>query len=322
MTICIGYASALEVYRAHGRLLPDLLEGCRTSKLGKPLTPTPQMLEDSMNFMGAKTKPYHLVFGSQAQTHARPDIVRHVYSGDLPRNAFIRAKGDVLIASPEFLFVQLASQKDLSDVELVQIGYELCGTYILDPVETMWAEPIRNATPMTNVRKIKGMLGKLGGRWGARRAERLLSQVREGSNSPMETILALLLCLPRRLGGLGLGPVVMNKRVSTSTGERWVDLFFPEHGVGVEYKGRESHSIEKVGRDDRRQNKLVGSGVSVLNVWYEDLVDPLLFRQLQNDIAHAMGVRLRIRSEGFERRQSLLRAEVLPIAKRYGGFTA
>lgn len=114
----------------------------------------------------------------------------------------------------------------------------------------------------------------------------------------------------------------MNKKVSTATGERWVDLLFYEHGVGVEYKGRESHSVEKAGRDDRRQNKLVGSGVSILNVWYEDLADSLLFRQLQNDIAHAMGVRLRIRSEGFERRQGLLRAKVLPIARRFGAFTA
>lgn len=170
MAVCLGYSSALEVYRARGRLLPDLLGGRRTSKLGEPCMPSPQMLEDSMDVVGAKTKPYHLVFGSRAQIHVRSDIVRHVYSGDLPRNAFVRAKGDVLIASPELLFAQLASQRELDDVELVQIGYELCGTYILDPVETIWAEPIRNATSMTSVKKIRGMLDKLGGRWGTTRA--------------------------------------------------------------------------------------------------------------------------------------------------------
>lgn len=175
---------------------------------------------------------------------------------------------------------------------------------------------------MTNVRNIARMLDGLAGRNGVRLAREACDLVRDRSNSPMETVLALLFGLPRRIGGLGLGPIEMNRRVSTDAGPRWVDVFFVGCGVGLEYKGREPHSIEKVGRDDRRQNKLVGSGVTILNVWYEDLVDPQLFEQLVRDVVHALGVRLRIRSAGFRQRQDLLRHRLLPAVRKYGQFVS
>ena len=117
-----------------------------------------------------------------------------------------------------------------------------------------------------------------------------------------------------------MGPIEMNRKVATTTGDRWVDLFFVGKGVGLEYKGREAHSIEKVGRDDRRQNKLVGSGVAVLNVWYEDLADANLFDQLVHDVCNALGVRLRIRSKTFDHRQALLRRRLMPAIGRFGGM--
>lgn len=322
MSIYIGYTSALEAYRAQGRLLPELLESRRTSKLGDGEIPAAIMLEDDLSRIGVKNKPYHLLFSHESQTHARPDIVRHVLSGTLPKRAFVHATEDVLIASPELMFVQLASLEDFSEVDLVQIGYELCGTYLLDPFETIWKEPISDSTPMTSTSKISRMIDGLGARRGVKRARKVLELVNDNSNSPMETVLALLFCLPRRLGGLALEPVIMNKKITTATGDRWVDFFFPEHNVGLEYKGKDFHSIEKVGRDDRRQNKLVGSGLNILNVWYEDLVDPHLFEQLVQDVVNAMGIRLRIRSEGFATNQRLLRMHLLPTVKRYGGFVA
>lgn len=322
MSICIGYTSALEAYRSRGRLLPELLESRRTSKIEGGELPAPIMLEEDLSRIGVKTKPYQLVFSTKAQTHSRNDIVRRVVTEPLPRGAFIRATDNLLIASPELLFVELATLKEFDEIDLAQIGYELCGTYILDPFETIWDEPISNATSMTNTSRISRIIEGLARHGGIKRARSAVKLINDGSNSPMETVLALLLCLPRRLGGLALGPVVMNKKVTTSTGDRWVDLYFPNYEVGLEYKGRESHSIEKVGRDDRRQNKLVGSGVSILNVWYEDLADSHLFEQLIEDVVNAMGIRLRIRSDGFAFKQRLLRARLLPAIKRYGNFVA
>lgn len=140
-------------------------------------------------------------------------------------------------------------------------------------------------------------------RRGSSRAREALELVSDGSNSPMESVLCALLTWPRRLGGYALGPVSLNHRVSTADGDRYVDVAFPGHKVGLEYKGRKFHAIEQAGRDDRRQNKLVGSGWTILNVWYEDIVEEHLYNQLVADVARAMGIRLRIRSGGFDARR-------------------
>lgn len=320
MTICICDISALEVYRSHGRLIPDLLEGRRTSKLDDCGLPSPMALEDDLYPLGARTQPYHLAFGNRNQAKQRSDILRRTYLAPLPKNAFIRIKKNVLISSPELLFIELASHKEYDEIDLALFGYELCGTYVLDEDDDSWDGLISTAVSLTNKQRIARMVEGLAGRPGVARARKALELFADASNSPMETILALLVNLPHRLGGLGLGPIVMNKKVKTSTGDRWVDVYFEGCNVGLEYKGREPHSIEKVGRDDRRQNKLVGSGVTILNVWYEDLKDAHLFSQLAQDIFNALGIRQRIRSRGFAQSQKLLRMRLMPSIERFGSF--
>lgn len=322
MDICICDISALEIYQSHGRLVPELLERPRTSRLGACRLPARQMLADTVERLGATSKPYHLAFGNPSQATARSDVRRHVHTVPLPRGALIRIDRNTLISSPELLLPELAARNDFDEVDLALVGYELCGTYSLDPNEASWSGLIDGVGAITNKRRIASMVQRLGCRHGVARARRALELFEDGSNSPMETILALLLHLPRRLGGLGLGPVVMNKRVATTAGDRWVDIYFPASRVGVEYKGRKPHSIEKTARDDRRQNKLVGSGITVLNAWYEDLADNHLFEQFVQDLSRTLSIRLRIRGQGFAERQKLLRMRLMPAVERFGDFVA
>lgn len=317
MGVCIGGPSALEAYRSRGRLASELLEGPRTSKLDDCRLPVPSMLEGELDAVGVRTRPYHLCFCSRSHARSRDDVRRHLLAGDLPRRAFVCAGPGLLISSPELLFVQLAADASLDVVDLVLLGFELCGNYLLDPGPDSWNGMVNTPTPMTSVAKIARMIGAMPGRTGVKRASSALELVRDGSNSPMETVLALLFGLPRRLGGLGFGPYVMNRKIALASGPRWVDVFFPEAGVGLEYKGRMPHSIEKVGRDDRRQNGLVGLGLTIINVWYEDLAIPHLFDQLVRDVAGALGVRLRIRGKGFAWRQDMLRTRLLTFTKRF-----
>lgn len=322
MKICICDISALEAYRSYGRLIPDILERPRTSKLDTHGLPSNQMLADDMAKLGVKHGPYHLAFAAPNQPGPRDDIRRHTYAMPLPRRAVIRVDKSTLISAPELLFVELAARRDLDEVDLALIGYELCGTYVLDPDEGSWSGLTDGITPLTTKRKLLRMAESLGSRPGASRARAALKLFEDGSNSPMETVLALILHLPRRLGGLGLGPLDMNRRVTTPTGDRWVDLYFASQKAGVEYKGKKPHSVEKTARDDRRQNKLAGSGVTIINAWYEDLTQDHLFDQLLHDIARALGVRLRIRARGFATKQRSLRVRLLPAVQRFGDFVA
>ncbi len=166
------------------------------------------------------------------------------------------------------------------------IGFELCGTYLLDE---SWDGLTNTDKPLTSVGRISDVIEYMKGSPGATLAREALELVHDGSNSPMESVLCALLAWPRRLGGYAMGPVSLNHHVATADGDRYVDVAFPGHRVGLEYKGRRFHSIEQAGRDDRRQNKLVGSGWTILNVWYEDIVEERLYDQLVDDIAYAMG---------------------------------
>ncbi|MDO4437304.1 MAG: hypothetical protein Q4B77_05070 [Coriobacteriaceae bacterium] len=238
----------------------------------------------------------------------------------LPARSLMCISSDIRVTSPALTFLQLAAmgdergcQYDIEDLAL--IGLELCGTYLLD---TSWDGLTNTGAPLTSADKISLVLESMRGAAGISRAREALPLVHNGSNSPMESILCALLTWPRRLGGFAFGPVSLNHHVITAAGDRYVDVAFPEQKVGLEYKGRQFHALEQVGRDDRRQNELVGSGWTIINVWYEDLVESHLFDRLVADVARALGVRLRIRSDKFEARSALLRARLLPALKRFG----
>lgn len=98
---------------------------------------------------------------------------------------------------------------------------------------------------LTSVEQIARVLDAMPGAPGIVRAREALELVGDGSNSPMESVLCALLTWPRRLGGYALGPVSLNHRVSTADGDRYVDVAFPGHKVGLEYKGRKFHTIDR-----------------------------------------------------------------------------
>lgn len=315
MRLCVCDNSALELLRSSGRLLPKLLERPRTGSLADCGLIARPFFDDLLLHSGVRSRPVHVMLANEAGGRRRSDIIVHRRAGRHPRRSFIAVSDDLLVTGPEFLFCDLASRNDLDVVDLAILGFEMCGTYVLDD---SWDGLTNTAESMTSVAKIGRMLSGRAGYSGIAKAREALSLVRDGSNSPMETVLCALLTFPRRLGGYALGPVSLNHHVVTDGGSRFVDVAFPEAGVGLEYKGREFHSLEQVGRDDRRQNKLVGTGMTIINVWYEDLVQEHLFKQLVADLARAMGVRIRIRSESFESRQRLLRMRLLQSIRGCG----
>lgn len=323
MSVCIFGSSALDFMRSSGRLAPEFLERPRTQKLDGCGVPPATMLADEMTRVGVKTKPVHILVSAKTGDRSRGDIVCHRCAGDLPARALVRLSEDVLVTSPALTFLHLAAEHmevgGVRDVEdLAMIGFELCGTYLLD---ASWDGFTTIDAPLTSTEQIRRLLDSTKGMVGQTRAREALELVRDGSHSPMESVLCALLTWPRRLGGYAFGPVALNCRVATQAGERYVDVAFPEKQVGLEYKGRRYHAIERAGRDDRRQNKLVGSGWTILNVWHEDLLQENLFGQLVSDLARAMGVRLRIRSAGFEARCNLLRQRLVPALAACAGLT-
>lgn len=312
-TFCLCGKTALEVYRACKRVAPTVLEKPRTGKIDNLIIPLPQAIEDEMERLNA-SKPYHILVNKRIPK-TRKDVVGHFRTKQLPRRALIKLSRYVYIVSPELLFIDLARDDSIGIEDLAIIGFELCGTYLLDD---SWDGLTQTEAALTSTVKLERFIRANKGFSGAKRAARALRLIYDGSNSPMETALAALVTFPRKMGGFGIGPVALNQEVETADGPKWVDLLIKGANVGLEYKGRDSHPPEQTQRDDRRQNRLVGSGITILNVWYEDLAELHLLNKLHADIVKAIGKRLRIRDEHFADRQRILQAQLLPTIKRYG----
>ena len=312
--VCVCGSSALEQYRSSRRLLPEVLSKPRTGKLDGCGVMPPILMREEMHRLGVHNEPFHILVSTDEDVWSRSDIKRHRRMGKLPYRSLLCVAPNILVTSPEMTFIDLAREKPFDEIELALIGYELCGTYLLD---SSWEGLTNTESPLTKVSQIERMTSSYKGGRGIGHAKQALELVHDGSNSPMESVLCALLTFPRRLGGYALGPVALNYHVAAVGGSRYIDIAFPEHKVGLEYKGREYHSIERVGRDDRRQNEIVGSGWTIFNVWYEDLHEAHLFERLVGELTRAMGKRLRFRGTSFESKSLALRARLLPTVMKY-----
>lgn len=313
--VCACGASALELYRSSKRLIPTLLDKPRTGKVAGLMVPPRQFLEDDMTARGVTKQPYHVLVDGNHGYNPRRDIHAVACYHPLPPRSLIKIDKGFWVTSPELTFIQICADEDLSDFDIICLGYELCGTYVLDD---SWDGLTCIDEPLTSTEKIGRLINSIHRVPGIKRARNLIKHVHDLSNSPMETILAMLVSLPTTKGGLGLGPISLNHPVATPVGQRRVDIGFPRQRVGLEYQGKEFHSIEAAERDARRQNKIVGSGFTILNVWYEDLIDEHLFQQLVTDLFRALGTRKRIRVTGYHTLQKLLRMQLMPAIKAYG----
>ena len=336
MDICLFGTSALEALRSPVLARGGLAGFARTSATAGLGVPRLRELNEELASLGIRLDCAHVLVASDSVSHGRRGVTRHVCRAPLPCGSLVRLTSRLLVPVPALCFVQLAdpsfegrslvhggatsaaspsSARLVRMAELVAVGFEFAGTYRVDPASPDGFVNIpRAATSAEAFGRYIGSLERVRGLPLARRAAAL---VQDGSHSCGETSMAPMLCAPRSLGGVGLPRGELNRRVATAAGACYVDLAWAASKVGAEYKGRRHHLAGHVSQDDRRGNKLAGRGFRIVNVWHEDLARPRLFDELVADIARALGVRVRIRDDGFRFRQNLLRAAVLPPLRRY-----
>lgn len=122
--------------------------------------------------------------------------------------------------------------------------------------------------PLSSRVALARALEQSGGRRGVHRAREALSLVREGSESPGETRLRLL------LSGAGLPAPTLNHVLRGSGGEfiARVDFAFPLHRVALEYEG-DFHRVEQTiwQKDIHRQSRIEDLGWRVVRVTSADI---------------------------------------------------
>lgn len=220
--------------------------------------------------LGLSQRPVHTLIPTQK--HALPGLVykpRRTAQSELPPGTVRQVSPSVYVCGPELTFIQMA--QTLSTVGLIVLGFELCGTYshFSKMVSGFYERP-----SLTSVAKIAEVIGAVPGMKGANAARKALRWIRDGSASPMETVVSCMLGLPTEAGGFGLVAPTLNHKVKLNAAEQrilgkrrcYIDTAYEAAMTGVEFDGMDYHRDAEA--DRLRREVLVHKGwkILVLNV--------------------------------------------------------
>lgn len=237
----------------------------------------------------------HVLVPKKACHERGEGFVRHCWTSHIPDGSFCAITRNVLVSTPEFSFLQMAGL--LSETQLILVGYKMCAAYrIREDGVTIPVEPI------TSVSKLRSYLGKAEGCYGAKKAVRALSWIVDKARSPMEVNTSMVVSLPRRLGGYGLGKPCINYVIEASgydaaTLDRndrkyfEIDLYWPDKRVGLEYDGAGHLIASQIRKDKRRLNCLLANGEKILVAMIDQLTDEEYRNTLLHQLAKLLGVR-------------------------------
>jgi very-short-patch-repair endonuclease len=268
--------------------------------------------------------PLHILVGNENSRKVSKSIKSHICTGKLPNGSFIQAASGLIASSPELTFLHMANE--LAFPELVALGYELCGSYRLDSD----SEPdrgFRDDQPLTSVSKLSSYLTKAVGLSGHKNASKALRYIADNSASPMETILAILLTFPYRLGGYGFPKPLMNcpLRVSLEArkkmggGKYSCDLYWPDEQVDVEYDSDTYHAEQyRIAKDAIRRNALSSAGVAVVTVTRKQVVSTAQLREVAEVLGKLLEKRLMCPMPEFTAQHVKLRSQLLPKCRWAG----
>lgn len=241
--------------------------------------------------------PTHLLVPGKRAAATIRSASCHVRSDALPGGSFVRVSDGLLLCSPELCFLQMASR--VSFLQLVKLGHELCALYTLQPDGRAGYERV---LPPTTVRALEAYLRRCEGMAGCSVASKALRYIAVASGSPMETALAIVLCLPLRLGGYGLPLPRMNYRIEARRGSRGTsdkryylcDLFWPEANVAIEYDSDLEHTgSARIAEDAQRRNDLTALGITTITATRGQVMDAEKLSRIAHQVGAMLNVRIR-----------------------------
>ena len=302
MKAFVWHETALAYWRSFFPLDTELGTPARVSSAQKCASKKADVLGCVPETLVVPSEPIDiLVF--KATSRRNSNTVRcHTWSRTIPASAFYQV-GSMMVSSPEFTFLQMASK--LCIEQLVALGCELCGFYVLNRNDVGFrsspdACPTRIA-PLTNLESLERFIDATDKAPGALKAKRALKYVVEGSRSPMETMTCLYLSLPVMLGGYGLEKPIMNAAIELDDAARqiaqrrqcWGDLCWPERKLDIEYDGKVHADSTQMQSDAGRTLGIEYMGWRVITVTGPQVRDADRFEVVAQEAARALGVRLR-----------------------------
>ncbi|MCH3943410.1 MAG: endonuclease domain-containing protein [Atopobiaceae bacterium] len=312
MEAFVDNISALRVLRS-----PEGLEAIRraTPLLGNEEfashVPSMEGAEPALEALGIAGGRLHVLVPGKGSRSRVAGVVSHLHSAPLPPGSFLRIDGGLFVAAPERVYLSLATR--LNGFERMMLAYELCGTYA---VSNRFASGFFERPQLTTVASLHSYLAGLKGERGARDSRASLAHVVGGAASPMETRVALSLCLGRSLGGYGLDGALLNHRLDVPASSRRMaersffscDLYWPEARLDVEYDSREFHGERRrMEADADRREVLKSMGVEVVTLTWAMMASEEKLDWEAREIARLLGRTLREPRYDFAERRRRLR---------------
>lgn len=263
MAIFIGHRTALAYWRTHDRNWAQPISRAAPQENNSPYYA--QMDTGILWKFGIDEKPVSILVSCKANMRKSQNLSPRIWSGKHPSRSFYKITQDLYISTPEATFLQLG--KELSLIQLITVGYELCGSYGLS---VQSSSGFLRREPRSNPQLIERYLEKCERIHGVKAAKRASSYLIKGSASPMESLLSMLLCLPPSLGGFGLPRPELNYPIETNEGSvamRRCDLCWPDQRFALEYDSDTFHSdASKLHLDSSGRSALEKAGIHVVSV--------------------------------------------------------
>ena len=226
--------------------------------------------------------PLEVLVSSPTELRHNNRIATRLIKQPLPKNSFYEIERDLFVCSPELIF--LLAAKMVPFRSLIALGCELCGTYALfSKTSTAIKRPF-----ITDVETIRTYLGQASGIHGVKTARQALGSVTDGSASARETDVYMQYCMRPGLGSFGFGGVELNHTFDlddypqahaiTNMEKITPDLYWPKHGIAIEYESTENHGAyvtnkellsinrRKLAKDSTRRRTYEAMGIFVLTV--------------------------------------------------------
>ena len=314
MKLFISHQSALEYWRSC-RGLP----GNSAHRRCRVVLPDKLPSIEPLMFSGLN-QPIHITIRNQSARRVSTEVMQHVFGGHTPVGCFMNVGNGLMVSSPEFCFLQMADQMTI--IELIELGYELCGVYSL-PLANDPAIPEKgfyDRQPLTSIKQLRVFLDSMPGVKRRKKALRALHYLQNGSASPMETKLSMFLTLPYKMGGYGFTMPKLNSRVTLSKTARKhfskdyyiCDLFWPDKKLAVEYDSDLYHTgSDRITNDSKRRNALASVGISVVSVTKQQLFSRVEFEKVVRTIAKHLGKRLLLEKSSHNTTHYILRKQLL-----------
>lgn len=179
---------------------------------------------------------------------------------------------------------------------------------------------VSDGESISSVNRIHALLDLTPGVQGTRAVSWALRHILDDSASSRETMLAIHLTLPYRLGGCSLPHPILNCKIPLASFEKGLagkefyraDMYWPDQKVAVEYDSDTWHSGRAANaRDSHRRDVLAHKGIIVIGITTDQLDDLVEFNKVAGIISKKIGKRISPRDDDFVFKQMELRRALM-----------